>query len=145
MKIKVLNGQAERTVALVFDPGEEVMEGLLRFAAEQNLTAANFTGIGALSRTTVGFFDLKERGYRHIEINEQVEVLSLIGNFALQGAEKKVHAHIVLGKSDGTAHGGHLLKAWVQPTLELIVVESPAWLRREIDDKTGLPLLSFRP
>jgi hypothetical protein len=91
----------------------------------------------------VGFFDFAKHDYRRIEINEQVELLSLIGNFALQDAEKKVHAHVVLGKFDGTAHGGHLLKAWVQPTLEVIVVESPSWLRRKIDEKTRLPLLSF--
>jgi predicted DNA-binding protein with PD1-like motif len=142
MKTKILNEQP-RTVALVFDEGEEVAEGLLRFAQEENLTAARFTGIGALSRAVLGFFDLEKRDYQHIEIDEQVEVLSLIGNFALHGAQKKIHAHIVLGKSDATAHGGHLLKGWVRPTLELIVIESPSWLRREIDKKTGLPLLSL--
>lgn len=79
----------------------------------------------------LGYFDLEKRAYRHIEIHEQVEVLSLIGNFAL---------HIVVGKSDGTADGGHLLKAWVQPTLEVLIVESPGFLARQIDEATGLPL-----
>src|SRR4051794_2695479 len=126
MKIKVLNEMPERTIAAVFDSGEELSAGLLQIAAEQNLTAARLTGIGALSRVVLGYFDIQKRVYQEIELNEQIEVLSLIGNFALHGAEKKVHAHIVVGKSDGTAHGGHLLKGWVRPTLELLIVESPA-------------------
>ena len=66
----------------------------------------------------------------------------MLGNIALKGAEKKIHAHIVVGKSDGTAYGGHLLAGWVRPTLEVIVVESPSYLQREMDEKTGLPLLN---
>ena len=72
-----------------------------------------------------------------------MEVLSLLGNVAIKGDEHKLHAHVVLGKRDGTAHGGHLLEAYVRPTLELIVTESPAHLRRVTDEKTGLPLLSL--
>jgi predicted DNA-binding protein with PD1-like motif len=143
MKVKVLNETPERTLAAVFDPGEEAAAGLLQIAREQNLTAAGLTGIGALSHAVLGYFDLEKREYRKIEINEQVEVLSLIGNFALHGAEKKVHAHIVVGKSDGSAHGGHLLKGWVQPTLEVLIVESPGFLARKIDEATGLPLISI--
>jgi hypothetical protein len=111
MKIKVLNEIPERTIAAVFDSGEEVAAGLLRIAEGQNLTAARLSGLGALSRVVLGYFDLEKRDYREIEIDEQVEVLSLIGNFALHGAKKKVHAHIVVAKSDGSAHGGQRLGA----------------------------------
>jgi len=142
MKTKILNEQPERTIALVFDENEEVASELVHFAEEQNLTAARLSAIGALSRVVLGFFDLQARDYRRIEINEQVEVISLLGNIALKGAEKKIHAHIVVGKSDGTAYGGHLLAGWVRPTLEVIVVESPSYLQREMDEKTGLPLLN---
>jgi len=143
MKTKVLNEAPERTLACVFEPDEEAAAGLLRIADEQNLTAARFTGIGAFSRAVLGYFDLGKREYLKIEINEQVEVLSLIGNFALHGEEKKVHAHVVVGKADGTAHGGHLLKGWVQPTLEVLIVESPGYLSRKIDETTGLPLIAI--
>lgn len=143
MKTKVLNETPERTLATVFDSGEEVAAGLLQIANEQNLTAARLTGIGALSRVVLGYFDLEKRDYREIEIDEQVEVLSLIGNFALHGAEKKLHAHIVVGQSDGTVHGGHLLKGWVRPTLEVVIVESPGFLARKIDEATGLPLIAI--
>jgi predicted DNA-binding protein with PD1-like motif len=52
-----------------------------------------------------------------------------------------LHAHVVVGKADGTAHGGHLLAAVVRPTLEVILVESPRHLQRRHDAETGLALI----
>ncbi len=89
----------------------------------------------------LGYFDWQRKEYRRIPIDEQVEVLNLTGNIALEGGEPKLHSHIVLGKADGTAHGGHLLEAHVRPTLEVIVTESPRHLERRSDPETGLALL----
>jgi predicted DNA-binding protein with PD1-like motif len=77
-------------------------------------------------------------------VDEQVEVLSLLGDitFGAQN-ERKIHAHIVLGKADGTAHGGHLLEGWIRPTLEIILQESPEYLARKTDEATGLPLIQL--
>src|SRR5947209_7425328 len=112
MKSKLLHEAPERTFALVFDEGDEVSAGLLAFAREKNLLASQFSGIGAFARVVLGYFDLERRDYKHLPIAEQVEVLSLLGNVALKGNEHKIHAHVVLGKRDGTAHGGHLLEAY---------------------------------
>lgn len=134
--------RGHRTFAVVFDPGEEAAAGLLAFTHERALASASFTGIGALERVTLGFWDPDTREYRPIAVREQVEVLALTGNVALDSdGAPKVHAHVVVGKADGTACGGHLLEAWVRPTLEVIVVESPRHLRRTIDPRTGLALL----
>ncbi len=65
----------------------------------------------------------------------------MIGDIALHGSEPKIHAHIVLGKRDGSAHGGHLLEAYVRPTLEVILVDSPAYLKRVHDEQSGLALI----
>jgi uncharacterized protein len=111
------------------------------FAREQRLTAAHFTAIGALSDAMLGYFDRARKTYTKIHVDEQVEVLSLVGDVALDGREPKIHAHIVLGKADGTAHGGHLIGAHVWPTLELILTASPGHLRRRSDPETGLALL----
>jgi uncharacterized protein len=70
-------------------------------------------------------------------------VLSLIGDIALSGKQPKLHAHVVLGKADGTALGGHILEARVWPTLEVVLTESPRHLRRKIDDVTGLALIEL--
>jgi len=131
----------ERIFALVFDPGNEPMAGLERFAAEAGLEAAYFSAIGAFRVATLGFFDRKRKDYLRIEIAEQTEVLSLTGNVAIHDGKPKIHAHVVLGKRDGTAHGGHLLRAEVWPTLEVILNEAPSHLRRRHDPQTGLPLI----
>lgn len=144
MKEKLLHEESgQKTFAVVFDTGDEVATGLLAFAKEKGVAASHFTAIGAFSDVTFGFFDIGTKEYQKIQINEQVEVLSLIGNIALSKGEPKVHAHVVVGKSDGTAHGGHLMEAHVRPTLEVFVVESAERLVRKIDDETGLPLIDL--
>jgi predicted DNA-binding protein with PD1-like motif len=132
-----------RTFALAFDKGDEPVEALGLFAREQGLAAAHFTALGAFREATVGFFDRERRDYARVPIRAQVEVLTLVGNVARDGDELKVHAHVVLGRRDGTAWGGHLLSARVWPTLEVVLTEEPAHLRRRSDAETGLPLLAL--
>ena len=117
-------------------------DGLLAVARERGIDGAYFTGIGALSEVTLGYWEWETKRYFQIPVREQVEVLSLSGNVALgPDGERKVHAHIVVGKRDGAAHGGHLLAGRVRPTLEVMLVEVPKHLRRRLDAGTGLPLL----
>lgn len=144
MKSKLLDDHDVKTFALVFDTGDEVAAGLLAFAQEHNLGAAHFTAIGAFSDVTLGYFDWNVKDYKRNPLREQVEVLSLIGDVAwdeLTGP--KVHAHVVVGRSDGTTRGGHLLEAHVRPTLEVILVESPAHLRKKYDPESKLALISL--
>jgi hypothetical protein len=53
----------------------------------------------------------------------------------------QVHAHVVVGRFDGTAHGGRLLEAHFPPALEVIVVDSPRYLRRKVDSESRLALI----
>jgi uncharacterized protein len=133
--------QGQQTYALVFDTGDEVMTGLRDFASKHRLSGSHFTAIGAFSDLIVGYFDWKQKDYKQIPLREQVEVLSLAGDIALDEGKPQVHAHVVVGKSDGTAHGGHLLEAHVRPTLEVILVESPQHLQRQTDRESGLALI----
>lgn len=142
MNAKLLNDQqGEKTFALIFKTGDEVMAGLLDFAGEKRLSSARFTAIGAFRDVVLGYFDWETKEYKKIPVSEQVEVLSLIGDVALQGDEPKVHAHVVVGRSDGSARGGHLIEAHVRPTLEVVLSESPAHLRKQIDPESGLALI----
>jgi len=147
MQSKLLLDRAERTFVVVFDKGEEVIEGLTAFASRERLRASQITAIGALSDVTLGYFDRDSRQYQHIPLAEQVEVLSLLGVVTLDGEKPKVHGHIVVGRRDGRAHGGHLVEGHVWPTLEVIVEESPKHLQRRHDAASGLALidLSDRP
>jgi uncharacterized protein len=142
MRAKLIDDHDQRVFAVIFDTGEDPMLGLTRFAEEHNLSASSFTAIGAFSAATLGYFDWERKDYERIPVREQVEVLSLIGDIAAEdGNRKKVHAHVVLGRRDGAACGGHLLAATVRPTLEVILTESPGHLRRRHDPASGLSLI----
>ena len=143
MRSKVLNEKGERSYALVFDTGDEPVSLLTRFAEENRIHAARFTAIGAFQEAIVGYFDWQKKDYEKIPVREQVEVLALVGDIALDKGKPKLHAHVVLGKRDGSAHGGHLLNARVRPTLEVILTESPAHLVREHDPQSGLALIKL--
>lgn len=144
MRAKLINDASEKTYALILETGEEVVSQLQQFARENNLSASRFTAIGAFSSATLGYFNWEKKDYEKIAVNEQVEVLSLIGDIALQDGESKSHVHVVVGKRDGSAHGGHLLHAYVRPTLEIILTESPRYLQRSFDPDSGLALIDIR-
>ena len=131
----------QRTFVVVLDTGDEVMAAMATFASAHRLDAAQFTAIGALSRSVVAFFEWTTKQYRHIPIDEQVEVLSIIGDISLDGERPKVHAHAVLSKADATACGGHLVEGHVRPTLEIVITETPGHLRRRHDPESGLALI----
>ncbi|MGE0759107.1 MAG: PPC domain-containing DNA-binding protein [Pirellulaceae bacterium] len=132
----------ERVLILVFEAGDEVMALLQGFSTERHLQAAHFSAIGAFRQATLGYFDWETKDYRRIPVNDQTEVVSLLGDIALdEQGEPKVHAHVVLGKSDGTAMAGHLLEAKVRPTLELVLTQTPAHLQRKLDPASGLALI----
>jgi predicted DNA-binding protein with PD1-like motif len=142
MRAQALTEGDERTFVLIFDQGDTVIASLMSFVKGHSLTGSRLSGIGALSQVTLGYFDLIQKTYVEIPLHEQVEVLSLVGNLALHHRDHKVHAHIVVGKRDGTAHGGHLLEATVNPTLEIMLVESTSYLQRQFDPAIGLALLT---
>ncbi len=136
--------RGKKTFALVFDTGDEVISGLTEFAREQGLDATSFTAIGAFGAATLGYFDVEKKEYARIPVHEQVEVLSLAGNVSIEeDGGPQVHAHVVLGRYDGTTRGGHLLEARVRPTLEAVLTESPEHLRRKTNEDTGLPLIAI--
>jgi uncharacterized protein len=133
-----------KTFILVFETGDELAEGLLRFAREQNLSAASFKAVGALSSVRLGWLSWETKQYEPaVTVDEQVELLSLIGDVALKDGEPVVHAHAVIGKKDGTAHGGHLLKAYIRPTCEVVLTESPVHLQKFIDPEAGIALIKL--
>jgi predicted DNA-binding protein with PD1-like motif len=141
MHVKQLQNGPERTFAVVLATGEEAVACLVEFAKARRIQAGRFTGLGAFSDAIPGFFDPCRKEYDRIPISEQVEIVSLLGNFSCEGSEPKVHPHVVVARRDGGAFGGHLLEGHVRPTLEVMVVEMPASLQRRFDPQAGIPLL----
>src|SRR3954451_11089825 len=134
MRVALLYEEHElRTFAVVLATGEEAIGALTAFAREHRLSASQFSAIGAFERCVVAYFDWTTKQYDRIPIDEQVEVLTMSGDITLEQDTPTIHAHVVLGKADATAHGGHLMEGRVRPTLELIVTELPRHLYRRHD------------
>jgi predicted DNA-binding protein with PD1-like motif len=141
MQYKLLE-EHPKTFVLIFNTGDELAAGLKQFASEQKVSGSSFKAIGALSSAKLGWFNWETKKYEiSVALDEQVELLSLIGDIALKDGEPQVHAHMVVGKSDGTAFGGHLQKATVRPTCEVILTETPRHLQKQIDPESGLALI----
>jgi len=133
-----------KTFVLVFETGDEIASVLQQFARGQRLGGSSFEAIGALSHAKLGWLNWETKRYDPAcVLDEQVEVLSLIGDIALRDGEPQVHAHMVVGRADGTAHGGHLLEARVRPTCELILTESPIRLQKKLDPESGIALIQI--
>jgi hypothetical protein len=143
MNNKLLQNEATRTYTLVFESGDSVVDELVAFAAEHDLSASHFTAIGAFRGAILGFYDLEAQRFEEIPVEEQVEVVSLMGNITRYDGAPQLHAHVVLGRRDGSTVGGHLLGATVHPTLEMMLIETPGTLQRRHDEATGLPLLDL--
>lgn len=139
MQAKLLNDDCEQVFVLIYETGDEVMAGLKQFAKEHKPRSAHFTAIGAFSDAVLAYFDWSSKQYKDIPVNEQVEVLTLAGDIAWkENGEPVIHAHVVVGRPDGSTRGGHLKKAHVRPTLELVLSEYPKHLERKPDPESGL-------
>ena len=143
LKVQLLTkpGEEPQEYALIFGKGDEVASGLVGFAQQYGITSAHFTGVGAFHDVTVGWMDRQKKAYKAIPINTQVEVLTLAGDIAVYNDKPVVHTHLVVGLSDGSAKGGHLLQAHVFPTLEVMVTVDPVEMQKTFDPETGLALI----
>lgn len=143
MRWKLIGSAGTPTYVVVLDPGEEAMTELSGFAADQNLTGAQITAVGAFERAVIGWFDREAKDYRPVRVNQQCEVLSLIGDVALGADGPQPHIHAVLGLADCSTRGGHLLEGRVWPTLEVIIRETHAGLRKTYRPEIGLALIDL--
>jgi uncharacterized protein len=145
MKSKLVSDQPGAQVhVVILDSGEEAFAALTKFANEAKISAASLTAIGAFEKATVGWFDFASKSYKKIEVGEQCEVLSAIGDIAIgDDGKASLHVHIVLGLSDGSTRGGHLLEGKVRPTLEVVVTETPSKLRRKKRKDLGIALIDI--
>jgi predicted DNA-binding protein with PD1-like motif len=132
-----------RSYSVVFDLGDDVLERLQDFLRAEHVEAARLCGIGGFHRAILGYYDMEEKRYLPIDVNEQVEVLSFIGNVAAYRGEPRIHVHCVVGHRDGRTTGGHFLSGVVRPTLELTIDEVAVGLRRTDRPEIGIPLLSL--
>jgi predicted DNA-binding protein with PD1-like motif len=141
---KLAGDAGAETRVVILESGEEAFAALTKFANDAGITAASLTAIGAFENAIVGWFDIEKKTYKKISITQQSEVLSAIGDIAVgDDGRASLHVHVVLGLSDGTTRGGHLLAGKVRPTLEVVVTETPAKLRRKKRSDLGIALIDL--
>lgn len=143
MRWKVLDEGASPTLVAVLASGDDAVRDLTALVRDQGITAAQVTAVGAFERATVGWFDRVAKRYRPLEVDEQCEALSLVGDVAVGGDGPELHLHAVLGLSDGSTRGGHLLAGDVFPTLEVILRTSPAALQKKARPDLGVALIDL--
>ncbi|AAL80743.1 DUF296 domain-containing protein [Pyrococcus furiosus DSM 3638] len=93
--------------------GKEIIEFLREFAEKENIKVGIISAIGTLRNPVIGYFMEEEKKYKEISLTGTYELLSLSGNISLKDGKPFVHAHVVLGDSEGRAFGGHLVRGEV--------------------------------
>jgi uncharacterized protein len=143
MQSKLVSKPGETRVWIaVLQEGEEAKQSLLEIAKKEKIEDASFVALGAFAKATVAYFDWQKKKYLDIPVDEQVEVITLVGDIVPDETGKaSLHAHTVLGRRDGSTRGGHLQEGHVRPTLEITITETPAHLTRRKHAELGLALI----
>ena len=142
MQVQLLSrGERTQQYAIIFYQGDEALSGLQEFAEKYHVTSAHFTAIGAVDGAILGWFDPKRKMYKKILIQGQHEVIGMSGDIALYQGKPIVHTHMVVGSPDGTTRGGHLLSAYVSPTLEVMLTVDSIAMHKRFDPETDLTLI----
>ncbi|MDD5543818.1 MAG: DNA-binding protein [Acidobacteriia bacterium] len=128
---------------LILERGQEVMSSLTRFAEEQNIRSGSITGIGAVEKTTMAYFDLTQKKYLPQEFPISMELVSLSGNMALLNGKPFVHCHAVISGPDLVAHAGHLMKATISITGEIYITVMKNEIVRGPDEFSTLNLIKL--
>jgi predicted DNA-binding protein with PD1-like motif len=143
MHSKLVSKPGETRVWIaVLEKGEEAKAQLLALAKKEGIENASFVALGAFEKAVIAYFDWDKKKYQNIPVDEQVEVITLVGDIVPDDkGNASLHAHTVLGRSDGSTRGGHLIEGHVRPTLEITVTELPAHLRRHKHPELGVALI----
>lgn len=135
----------EAGFVLKLERGEELVATLTDFCARRGIGGAIFSGIGAVEKVKIGYYDLPKRAYFFRDEPEVFEVASMQGNVALVDGKPLIHAHAILSRCDETCEciGAHIREAYVAVTLEVFLTPLSVPLSRKFDEDIGLKLLDL--
>ena len=133
---------ARRIIVGHLEKGADLYNSIIRVARDHNLTMGRVTGMGAVQRTRLAFYEQNAMQYCDLAFNEPMEIVSLYGNISVKDAEPFAHVHLVLSDEKGNSRGGHLLPGTTPVfACELIFEEFDGpQLVRTLDAATGLAL-----
>jgi len=128
---------------LKIEKGEEIIRTIKEFCKEQKVNTGIITGIGAINKAVVGFFETKTKEYHALKLEKDYEVCSFLGNISRLNGEPYIHAHVVISDEKHKCIGGHLDSAVVSATFEATIKEVKGEVDREFSEEIGLNLYNF--
>ncbi len=140
----IYSQQSKSLFVLRLEDGDDIMASLRKFSRAKRIRGATVEGIGSLKRAKLGYFDFERtREYTWLVLEEDMEVLSLLGNISTKHESYLPHVHVTLGRKDFTVMGGHLDDGSLANMIELVVRKVPGKLVKLPDEKTGLNILKL--
>lgn len=125
------------------DPGEEILEQLERFARQEQIRLASVQALGAVKEFTVGVFSLAEKQYHANHFQGAYEIVSLTGTIDTMNGDFYCHLHMSAGDEQGRVFGGHLNRAVISVTCEMVVTPLPGTVDRVRSEELGINLWKF--
>ena len=133
----------DSTYVIRLDRDEEITEQLKVFAEKEGVKLASVQAIGAVNDFTVGAFDTKEKKYYSNDFKGTYEIVSLLGTITTKDGAFYSHLHMCAADETGRAVGGHLNRAVISATCEMVVTALPGTVERQFSDEIGLNLFKF--
>ena len=133
----------DNAIVLRVDRGEEILEQLKAVCLKENVTLASVSGIGAINDLTSGVWDVERKEYFSNHFTGVYEVANLVGTITTMNGEYYAHIHSSAGDAQGHMVGGHLNRAVVSATSEIVLHLIDGTVEREFDPGVGLNLLKF--
>jgi len=133
----------ENTVMLRLDPGEEILTKLAELAEKEQIILAEVTGLGALNELEICVYDIETKQYYTNTYAEALELLSLSGTITRMNEKPYLHIHACAGDGTGKAVGGHLRKAVISVTGEIVIRMIEGQVGRKLNESIGMNLLAF--
>ena len=131
------------TLVIRLDPDEEIIENLRAIAEKEQIKLASVEALGAINDFTVGVFDTVEKKYYSNRFQGAYEIVSLTGTITTKDGAFYQHLHMSAGESSGAVFGGHLSRAVVSATCEMIVRVIDGRVERVLNPDIGLNLFRF--
>lgn len=133
----------ENTILARIDKGEEILEQIKVIAQKEQIKLASIQALGAIHEFTAGVFLPDEKKYISNDFFGIFEIVSLTGTISTMDGAFYCHLHISAGNEKGEVFGGHLNRAIVSATCEMVIQIINGTLDRAYDEQIGLNLLKF--
>ena len=133
----------DSTIIARIDKGEEILEKVKEIALKENIKLASISALGAVNDFTVGVFKTDEKKYYSNSFQGYFEITSLTGTINTMNGEFYIHIHMSAGNEKGEVFGGHLNRAVVSATCEMVITIIDGSVDRYFDEEIGLNLFKF--